>query len=179
MKTILIFLILTVIFGTLFYYLDKQLFYYGRNELDVYNLLPLNVVPEYRYDFEEGFMLWEEDGMSLAGKGVQYWDSDVRINKIITYCFNKHDLIVQVEDSRGNRYYFKYERNDDPQVKQDLSIELLNYSAIEWQNYECININNDEKINTLVQLRSIASLLFVISLTIFGIKCISHFVKKK
>ena len=58
-------LIFTLILGVAYFALDRQLFYYGKHDLNIYNSLPLKIKPEFRYDFEGGFVLWDEYGISL------------------------------------------------------------------------------------------------------------------
>ena len=72
-QIIIIFMIIVII---PYFILDRQLFYYGESDYTFYNLLPFNIKPENKPDFEKGFTLWDEDEMSLVGKGVRYRQVD-------------------------------------------------------------------------------------------------------
>ena len=70
---ILIIAVIIIITAIAYYQLDKQLSYYGRNNLHIYHLLPYNVEPDYQPPFEGGFALRQEDGStgdSTALRGV-------------------------------------------------------------------------------------------------------------
>jgi hypothetical protein len=110
MKAFKILVILIVILGIIYYQLDKRLFYYGRNDLHIYHSLPLNIQPDYQPPFEGGFALRNEDGLSVAGKGIAYPVNNkmIWINKILKYGFSDQDLVATAIDSNKTKYYLKF-----------------------------------------------------------------------
>lgn len=49
--------------------LDRHLFYYNRNDFNLYSPLPLKIKPKYRPDNPGHFLLRDEFGFSIVGKG--------------------------------------------------------------------------------------------------------------
>jgi len=128
MKTIKILAILITILGIIYYQLDKRLFYYGRNDLHIYNLLPLNIQPDYQPPFEGGFSLRQEDGFSITGKGVAYPVNKrtVWINRVLKYGYNAQYLVAVVIDSNRNRYHIKFNQNSKGSSEINGTIEIDN-----------------------------------------------------
>src|SRR4030043_1306587 len=101
MKIIRLITTLTLILGIVYFALDRHLYFYGKNDFNFYNRLPLKIKPEYRHEFERGFLLRDEFGFSLVSKGVvQYWHSDIKltITDIIKYGFNENELVAYIQE---------------------------------------------------------------------------------
>jgi hypothetical protein len=71
MKLNKILLVFILIIGSIYYVLDRQLFYYGKNNLGLYDLLPLKLEPRYNYEFEGGFCIEDSLNYAIICKGVQ------------------------------------------------------------------------------------------------------------
>lgn len=115
MKTYKIFFIVTLILGVLYLLLDRQLFYYGKNNFNIYGSLPLKVKPVFRYDFEGGFALEDEHGFQLISRGdCQYVHSDIKLNvkNIIGYGYADDTLIAFIENADGRKYFIEYIKNN-------------------------------------------------------------------
>lgn len=86
--------ILVALFGLAYIFLDNQLYYYGKNNLKIYETLPLGIKPEFRYDFEGGFVLRDKYGFALSGCGVSLGEigdtllQNKIMSKLLKYGFN-------------------------------------------------------------------------------------------
>ncbi len=128
-KKVIIILILIIILISLYFLIkiDKQLYYYGKSDLGLNKELPFKIVPQYwGYDRGNyGFVLESKDGLAGIGQGAKYWTSDVEVNEIIGYGFNKEKLLALVNDSLGKEYYVVFEKKTDTHLKQALEITVL------------------------------------------------------
>jgi len=153
-KIILVILIIAV--GIIYYQQDKRLFYYGRNDLHIYHLLPYNIEPDYRPPFEGGFALRQEDGFSIAGKGVAYSvnNKKIWINSVLKYGFYKQKLIAIIIDSNRTEYYLKF--NQDHRDSSEINGTLMiNNKADNPNQYRWIKIDgNDDYILNLALWRN-------------------------
>lgn len=162
MRIFKILLAIILIMGVVYFVLDRQLFYYGKSDFNFYGLLPLKINPEYRYDFEGGFVIWDEHGMSLVGKGVKYWNSDIEVDKIIGYGFTDEKLIVQVADTAGNKYYIEFSSNKNPQSKQDIIVNVWGEAEKPTlKDCKWIKIKGNEKVE-MIELFRFGSLVILI-----------------
>ncbi|TSD63875.1 hypothetical protein FFF34_015005 [Inquilinus sp. KBS0705] len=124
----LILIIISAVLSLLvcFFYLDYQLYYYGRNDLKSYHSLPFNITPIFLNDFEGGFYLADEDGLSIISKGENNWISGehLTINKLIGYGFSKDQMVVKVKDSRNDFKYVEIRKGSGS--NQALSFRIIN-----------------------------------------------------
>lgn len=180
MKTYKILLLITLIFGVAYFMLDRQLYFYGKNDFNFYNLLPLNIVPEDRPDFEGGFVLWDKYGISLVGKGVKYWNSDIKVGEIVKYSFNNQKLVAHIEDTTGNSYYIELSPNDNQLIKRDINVKVWNSDEVlKSEDFKRINIKgNEKKIKKIVLPRNYLMIAFIIMFIISLYKTIKSIKKK-
>jgi hypothetical protein len=181
MKKVNILVILILILGTTFIFLDRQLFYYGKNILNVYHRLPLSIKPEFRNDFEGGFVLRDKYGFSLVNKGIcQFVHSDIKftINEIMRYGFMDDKLVAIVKDSDGHIRYIEFLKNIDINSNQDLLVNLYDNGAFMGdENLNWIDINKDN--DRTERRRNIAGLIMIIVFTILFIEILKYLVRQK
>lgn len=91
----------------LLFIVDQKLYFYGKNDLILYKLLPFNVIPQY-WGYNNGnlgFVL-EQKGETVIAKGMRYWEyPSLIVNEILEYTFDNQKLIALVNDSLGNEYF--------------------------------------------------------------------------
>ncbi len=172
MKTFKIFAILIVIIGITYYQLDKRLFYYGRNDLHIYHLLPLKIEPEYRPPFEGGFGLMDEYGFAIAGTGVAYPvnNKTILINRVLKYGFDAEHLVAMVIDSNKTKYYVKFSKGSsviNATMELDKGRDLALYK---WINIE----GNDDYIWNLVLYRNYIMLIVIVLLFMLIYKLVMY-----
>lgn len=170
MKAFNALLALTFAIGIIYYQLDRRLFFYGKNDLGIYNLLPLHVTPDYRPEWERGFALRDSTGVTLAADGNVYHvdNKSVNIRKVLRYGFDKTNLVAVILDSLGRRHCLEFSdsRNDrydfdviiDDDCKEDSS------KSYEW----IIIAGNDQHINRLELWRNWLRLVIIISIPLLG-----------
>lgn len=127
MKIFKLLLALILILGFVYYQFDKRLFYYGRNYLPIYHLLPFKAIPEYRPSFEGGFVLRDQDQVGFAGKGIRY-EVDHRavlIQDLLAYGFDAKTIIAVVDDSTKKKYYLKVDSTYSPSPSIDIAMNPL------------------------------------------------------
>ena len=148
-------MILFLFLGVLYFALDRQLFYYGKNDFNIYHLLPLNIKPEYRPDFEDGFALYDEYGFTIAAKGNTYKfnDKDIHINAVLKYCFNNEKLNVLVEDVNNKKYYIEFSRSANNLSKKEIVVNvLIDNSFIDSHNFKFVDIKNNDRYIRKIEL---------------------------
>lgn len=148
--------VIIIIAAIAYYQLDRQLFYYGRNDLHIYHLLPYNVEPDYQPSFEGGFALRQQDGFSIAGKGVAYMvnSKKIWINEVLKYGLCKQNLIALVTDSNRTEYYVKFNKGHSGSSEINGTMMLDNKEANSNQ-YKWIKIvENDDYILNLALWRN-------------------------
>ena len=135
-----------LIFAVIYFVLDRQMFYYGRSDFDIYSLLPLKVRPEYRPEFEGGFLLWDEYGFSLVGNGVKFRNSNIEVDDVVKYGFSDERLLVQIKDTKKNKYLVEFKKSKDTQSEHRLRVSIVNSNDdFISDNYKWIKIQDDEK----------------------------------
>lgn len=182
MKIYKILLVIVLILGAINLALDKHLFYYGLNELNIYGSLPLELKPVYRYDFEGGFAIEDNYGFYLISSGKhKYVGSEVEINivKIIKYGIGDEILIAHVKDSIEKDYYIEFLKNEDIQSKQDILINFITQKdELKLNNYKWFKIHSNEKrIKTLELLRNytfIVLMLLIVIMVVTIVRSKSH-----
>lgn len=113
-----------VVIGVCFFVLDRHLYYFGKSDFGFYALLPLNIKPEYKPDFEGGFALYDAYGFSIAGRGVKFRGSQAEVREVVRYGFNDETVIVLVEDITGKRYFAEFTKSEGSQSEQDLDVHI-------------------------------------------------------
>jgi hypothetical protein len=154
--TVKLFILIILILVTTYFILDRKLYYYGKSDLNMYDLLPMKIKPEFRTGLDEGFTLFNEYGFSLVGKGDKYINSDITVNKVVRYGFDQNELIAFVEDENSNRYYIDCLKENDKQSKREIVITVYNTSnQLNLKKFSWIEIRNNEKlINSLELFRN-------------------------
>lgn len=179
MKKIRILLVLTLISGIAYFALDRQLFYYGKNDFNFYHLLPLDIVPEDRPDFENGFALKDEFGFTIAAKGniYKYHDKEILINKVLSYCYNSDKVVAKIADKNNKEFYIEFVSNKEKKTNQDIIANIWdNDRIIKKSELKCISIKGDERnIKRLVYPRNYLMFIFIILFILSIYKTIKHF----
>ena len=182
MKTYKILLLITLIFGVAYFMLDRQLYFYGKNDFNFYNLLPLNIVPEDRPDFENGFAIKDEYGFTIAAKGNTYKfkDTSIIINEVLSYYFNNEKVIARIIDSNDKKYYIEFTSNREKKKNQDIIANVwTDDKIINSSEFKCINIkDNEKKIKKIVSPRNYLMIAFIIMFIISFYKTIKSIEKK-
>jgi len=165
---------ISILLLTIVYFVtDKKLFYYGKNDLSIYHALPLGIQPEFRHDFDGGFVLWDKYGFALSGNMVsvgEIGDSIFQyhiIKGIIKYGYDKNNLVTLIKDTAGNYCYIEYFENTEEKSKNYISMkvkgidEKIDFKVNRWIDVK--NIKNDKKLNNIVLIRNF-SLLCIVAL---------------
>ena len=164
MKAFKILVILIIALGIIYYQLDKHLFYYGKNDLHIYHLLPLKIEPEYRYPFEGGFALRDEYGFTIAAKGNTYPvnNEKILINRVLKYGFNAKDLVAVVIDANKTKYYVKFTQdqkdNSEVDATMDVGNKLDNLKLYKWIDID----GSDDYIRKLMRYRTYIMFVLII-----------------
>lgn len=151
--------------------IDSKLFFYGKNEWGIHDKLPFKTMPQY-WGYNRGnlgFVLVDEAEMTFIAKGSKYWSSDIEINEIIKYGFNKEKLVALVSDSLGKQYYVVCKKNPDVYSKQHLTINVvpkdsfINNEPIKWIDIKNVSTERMELAKNCLKI----FLIFLISITIY------------
>jgi hypothetical protein len=123
----------------------------------------MNIRPENRPYFENGFVLWDKNGISLVGNGVRYRQIDsITIDKIVNYGFNDDVLITRIIDTKGEVQLFEYTKNKNPVYKPEISVRLIkNNSEISAYNLKWVEIINNDNLKRTVIVRNWIMFLFI------------------
>lgn len=182
MKTTRILLVLTLISGIAYFALDRQLFYYGKNDFDFYQLLPLDIIPEDRPNFENGFALKDEFGFTIAAKGntYKYHNKEIVIENILSYCYNFDKVVAKIADKNNEEFYIEFVSNKEKKTSQGITANIWdNNRIINTTEFKCINIKGDEKkINRLVYHRNHLIFIFITLIILSFYKTIKLFRNK-
>lgn len=160
---IIILLILTISTSIAFFFIDKQLFYYGRSTFDFYKPLPLKIKAQYwNYDLGNlGFVLVDDYDMTLIAKGDRYFGSDIEVKEVLKYGYNDEKLIGQIVALDNKKYYVECLKSD-ANTKRDITTKVWGetYNALD-ENYNWIIIKN-AYIDNEITLRNCLGLLIII-----------------
>lgn len=168
-------LVLVLILGIVYFLLDKELYLYGKNNLNVYGILPLNIKPVFRYEFEGGFALEDNHGFYIVSKGKhQYVHSEIKLNikEFTNYYFDKEKLIAQIVNEDNNTYYIEFLRNNTLQIKQDIIVNVWDSSStLQLHDLDCVKIkDNVNKFKKLELSRNFILIFLIISSLVFVFK---------
>ncbi len=167
-KTLIIFLSIIVISLINYFILDRQLYYYGKSNFNFYQSLPLKIKPQYwGYDMGNlGFVLLDENEMTLISSGSKYWASNIEVKKIIKYGYTDEKLLAIVVDSTYRKYFIKCIKNIDVQSKQDITINVLDdKTPINYEEYKWVEIN-ESYFRKIELIRNYLVITFIISFLI-------------
>jgi hypothetical protein len=159
---------------SILYFVDKELYYFGRNSFDIYGLLPLKIKPAY-WGFDQGnlgFVLLDNYEITLIANGSKYNNSDIVIKEILKYGFNKNELTALIEDDNSKKFYVKCEKNNKVKSKRDLEISVFSIDKkLEFENYLWIDIKTNVNFAKNKELtRNYLLLVFLISITILSFR---------
>lgn len=167
MKRIRILGVIIVLLGVTYFIADKQLSYYGKNDLKIYRSLPLQIRPEFRNDFEGGFVLRNREGFAIAGKGVSVgeigdtaFQYDI-IDKVLKYGFNTENVVVLVKDTSGHKYYVEYLRDNTMASKADIKVKDIG-AELDFPVNKWVNIQNDNHMKFIELCRNYSIIIAVI-----------------
>ena len=163
-----VFVAFIFVFLAIYCSLDYKLYYYGKSNFTFYPHLPLNIVPEFwgLQNGNLGFVLLDEGGLTLIANGSKYWSSEVVVDKILKYGFNKNQLIAYIKGKDKNNYYIICLKNNDIYSNQNVKINV----SKEIDQFDSANfkwISNDESYFRKMELARNYFVLF--SIVIIGI----------
>ena len=171
-KTIIVFALIIV--STTYYFQDRYLYLFGESQFSYPRLLPFSAKPENRPDLEGGFVIWDEHGMSLTGKGVKYWQIDsITVEKVLDYGYNKKYLVAKTVDTRGEQVFFEFTKNINPDYSFDISVRQIGESDISLYNdFNWIDISKN--VRNFIVTNFCLAIVFISLITIL----LSLFIKK-
>jgi len=160
-------LLVSILFlGALYFVLDRQLFYYGKNKFNLYRLLPINITPYHRHDFEGGFALMDEYGFTIAAKGNKYQcqGKEIVISEVSNYYIGTNKIIAQIIDTCNNRYYIEFINNTKNLLEHDIITNVWsNEKNIDSNEFKSIGIKgNIRYINGIELSRNLIMLILII-----------------
>ena len=158
-----------------YFYTDRQLYFYGKSDLDVYHPLPINVKPDYwGYDLgNTGFVLIDDFDFVVAGKGVKYRNSEVVVNEIIKYGFDREKVFALVSDSLDKEHWVRLQSagGSDIEASVDATVDQRELAWIEIEGKE-VDVRMLEWIHSFVRIG-----LFIL-IVVIGIKTIRVLLQK-
>jgi hypothetical protein len=119
MKNYTIYLI-PILLILVFFILDRELYFFGKNSFPIYKSLPFEIEPEFRDRIEGGFCLRDEFGFALISKGECQFVGDKNIlviDKIIKYGYAKQNLVVLISDTNNFNYYIEFFKKNENEQK--------------------------------------------------------------
>jgi hypothetical protein len=156
-----------------YFTLDSQLYYCGKSRYNFYNKLPLKIQPQY-WDYNNGnlgFVLVDEAEMTLVAKGdCQYSLSGktITVKDIIKYGYTNEELVAQVQDTTGKKYFIEFLKNNDTNSKQDMIINILDDSlGIDYDKYKWVEVEDEYFMNEEEQRAYLARIFAVLVLGLF------------
>ncbi|HPZ60645.1 MAG TPA: hypothetical protein PLS14_01715 [Bacteroidales bacterium] len=178
-------LFLTIVFGTLiiasaslYIIADSDLYYYGKNNLPIYNKLPFEMKPEY-WGYRRGmlnFVILDKNDFVHIGRGVGYWEyPEITIDSVISYGYNDTLLIAIVKDSCKQKYCL---RQYDTLSEELIPLQYCNIEKLK-HDYNLKWIENPNNPPYLIMSKRFRSaFIFYISLILF-IVYFSKYLKEK
>lgn len=174
-KSILIF-ILSIVPLLLYFIvkLDMDLYYYGKNNYNIHDKLPFNLVPQNLETYKEsnGFIIVDARGEYeeiILGNGIVYWNyPNVKINEVLKYGFNKEKLVALVNDSFGKEYYIIFDKSNDKNSKQTSKLTIqkkdeYQYSELlKWTNVKGISTKGKELMRSDLEMVLILLIIILI-----------------
>lgn len=170
MKAFTTLLVFTFLVGIVYYQLDRNLFYYGKNDLHLYNLLPFHITPDDRPVWEGGFALRDSAGFTIAADGNTYPlnDKTIKIKKVLKYGFDTENLIAFVNDDRQRTYCVKFHQNQKDKSDFDVHVNV-DCAQDTSRSYTWISIDgNDKHITRLALCRNWLMFIMILSIPLLG-----------
>lgn len=162
--------------------LDRHLFYYGRSDFNLYSPLPLKINPEYRLDNEGHFVLRDEFGFSIAGKGNTYklHNSKITIEHVLKYGFNDEKLIAVVEDRLKRKYYVEFSTDHDNLMDNEINVRVNSiHQKLEGNLYKWIEVKGNERyIERLETFRNYIMFTTILAITAVLVLVVRRSTKK-
>ncbi len=180
-------LLLTIVFGTLiiasaslYIIADSDLYYYGINNLPIYNKLPFEMKPEYWNTRQggPGFNIMDKYDFVHIGNYVGYREyPGIIIDSVISYGFNDTLIVAIIADSSKNLYCFI---QNDTLIRSITLIPLTNCNIEKIKHdYNLKWIENPNNPPYLIMSKRFRSaFIFYISLILFIIY-FSKYIKEK
>jgi uncharacterized protein Smg (DUF494 family) len=171
MKRYKLLLVALLLMLVVFFMLDHHLFYYGRNDFNLYSSLPLKIKPEYRFDDKGKFVLRDEFGFSIIEPGNTYKvdTNKIVMKNLVRYGFKSEELVATVEDNDQRRYNIHFSPDTSNLADGKLHVTVytsdrtLKINSYKWINVEGIEgyIENIQLLRNYIRLIIISLLLFV------------------
>lgn len=170
-------IILALFFALVLGYIwtDRQLYFYGKSDLEIYNPLPIGVKPEYwGYDLGSiGFVLIDDFDFVVAGKGTKYRNSEVIVDDIIRYGFDKRKIVVKVIDSLGNEHIIRLQSPDESDIEATVDA-TVDQSRLTWVEIK----GKDTMTRTLEWTRSLIRIGLFILIVVIGVRTIRALLRR-
>jgi hypothetical protein len=118
----------------------------------------------------KGFVISNNYGTIIIAKDNTYeFNNDtIKIKEFIKYGFDNEQLIAFVEDTKNNYYYIECLKNNNPQSKMELQINVFDVKMkINAEKYKWIDIKkNEESTAKFKMIRAYSMLTFIVSILI-------------
>lgn len=141
----------------LYFYIDSQLFYYGKNFTELFKFNNLQLTPKYKPDFEGGFCFLDSNGFEVVGKGFKYKGIDtMEVHSILRYGFNNERIVILIQSVKGGQYFLEFNSNTMGSVNIIMGDKFYFRNNFKW-----IDIKNDiEKVKIVELIRNYIVLFF-------------------
>ena len=164
-----IILSLLFVLGLTYSYTDRQLYFYGKNDLNIHHPLPISVKPNYwGHDLGNlGFVLVDDLDFVVIGKGNKYKSSEIIVDEIIKYGFDKKRIITTVVDSLGREHLLTLQSGDKSDI--EVFVDAKNdYNELTW-----IEIKGKDKyVRQLEWIRSFIRIGLFILVIVVGFRLV-------
>jgi len=98
--------------------------------------LPFGATFEETPDYEGGgYVLRDQDGFALVGKGVTYRDVDVKVEALVGYGCTDNSIAAEIQDSEGQTRFLQFVLADDESrliASLTTAEESKDNSAFQW-----------------------------------------------
>ena len=181
-KIILLFITITMI--VIWIYIDKRMFFYGKNIFN-YDLLPQQIYPEFRHDFEGAFSIRDKYGFSLLARGFPLANGvEENVKNILKYGYNNKSILVFLETEKNKKKYIQITGNQENRSGLDIDVLTEKTGNKKYYKYKWINIEKGtpyflERIHSIFQPLLVILLLywiFFIFLKLF--RLLKYFINK-
>ncbi len=167
MRKFQILLVIVLIMGAVYFVFDRHLFYYGKNNFNFYNSLPLELKPIFNYDIKGEFAIEDKHGFYLVSWGKHQYvgsEKEIIVQEIIRYGFTDEKLIAQIADTAGSNYYIEFSSNTNPQSKQGIIVSVWGEAEKPTlEDFRWIKIKGNEKVEMIELFRFVSLVVFILS----------------
>jgi hypothetical protein len=159
-----------------YFYIDRELYFRGKSDLKIYHPLPVKVKPAYWGSNlgDLGFALIDDFDFTVVAKGNRYMSSDVVVNEIIKYGFNKKEMIVIVTDSLKREHRLTLENGSESEILVSVDIKNEN-DKINWVEIR----GKDKYVRQLEWIRSFIRIGLFILIIVVGYRIARILVRRK